>query len=552
MFTTRHSRAAPSEASSANSLNSTLRGRRPRGDPSAAGPHLARRYTRRVAAIDRTTDIDEAQASGLLDMDAAAFRVAAHEVVDIMADYLASIERFAVFPTIEPGSVGSAFSAMPPEDPEPIGQILADYRRLVEPNATAWQHPGFLAYFGTTASGPGILGEMLTAALGQNAMLWRTSPVATELEGVVVGWLREALGLPETFDGLITDTASTSSLIALGGAREAAGIEAASEGIAGREDLGRLRVYASAEAHSSIEKACMTLGLGRSSLVRIPTNDRFELRVDSLAEAIAADRAAGHRPVAIVATVGTTSSTSVDPVAAAADIAERERLWLHVDAAYAGAVAIDPMLRGPFAGWERADSIVVNPHKWLFTPLDASLLLSRRMDVVRAAFSLVPEYLRTLDRETPVRDYNEYTPQLGRRFRALKLWIQLRWFGLEGLRRRIRHHLELANTFADWIDGAPDWERLAPVPFSTVCFRYRPPGWAGDEAALDDRNAAIMDAVNRTGDVFLSHTRLAGRFTIRLSVGNLRTEERHVARAWTLLQDAAAAADVNPASSPSG
>jgi aromatic-L-amino-acid decarboxylase len=210
------------------------------------------------------------------------------------------------------------------------------------------------------------------------------------------------------------------------------------------------------------------------------------------------------------------------------------------------------MLRGPFAGWERADSIVVNPHKWLFTPLDASLLLSRRMDVVRAAFSLVPEYLRTLDRETPVRDYNEYTPQLGRRFRALKLWIQLRWFGLEGLRRRIRHHLELANTFADWIDGAPDWERLAPVPFSTVCFRYRPPGWAGDEAALDDRNAAIMDAVNRTGDVFLSHTRLAGRFTIRLSVGNLRTEERHVARAWTLLQDAAAAADVNPASSPSG
>jgi aromatic-L-amino-acid decarboxylase len=383
-------------------------------------------------------------------------------------------------------------------------------------------------------------------------MLWRTSPVATELEGVVVGWLREALGLPETFDGLITDTASTSSLIALGGAREAAGIEAASEGIAGREDLGRLRVYASAEAHSSIEKACMTLGLGRSSLVRIPTNDRFELRVDSLAEAIAADRAAGHRPVAIVATVGTTSSTSVDPVAAAADIAERERLWLHVDAAYAGAVAIDPMLRAPFAGWERADSIVVNPHKWLFTPLDASLLLSRRMDVVRAAFSLVPEYLRTLDRETPVRDYNEYTPQLGRRFRALKLWIQLRWFGLEGLRRRIRHHLELANTFADWIDGAPDWERLAPVPFSTVCFRYRPPGWAGDEAALDDRNAAIMDAVNRTGDVFLSHTRLAGRFTIRLSVGNLRTEERHVARAWTLLQDAAAAADVNPASSPSG
>src|SRR5215213_1418164 len=485
MFTTRHSRAAPSEASSANSLNSTLRGRRPRGDPSAAGPHLARRYTRRVAAIDRTTDIDEAQASGLLDMDAAAFRVAAHEVVDIMADYLASIERFAVFPTIEPGSVGSAFSATPPEDPEPIGQILADYRRLVEPNATAWQHPGFLAYFGTTASGPGILGEMLTAALGQNAMLWRTSPVATELEGVVVGWLREALGLPETFDGLITDTASTSSLIALGGAREAAGIEAASEGIAGREDLGRLRVYASAEAHSSIEKACMTLGLGRASVVRIPTNDRFELRVEELEAAITRDIDAGRRPIAIVATIGTTSSTSVDPVAAMADVAERHGLWLHVDTAYAGAVAIVPGRRAAFEGWARADSVVVNPHKWLFTPLDASLLLTRRMSSLRDAFSLVPEYLRTLDRHGPVRDYNEYTPQLGRRFRALKLWVQLRWFGLDGLRRRIERHIELAQAFAEWVREDPDWELMAPVPFSTICFRW--------VRGSDDDNAAVME-----------------------------------------------------------
>jgi aromatic-L-amino-acid decarboxylase len=223
-----------------------------------------------------------------------------------------------------------------------------------------------------------------------------------------------------------------------------------------------------------------------------------------------------------------------------ADIAEREQLWLHVDAAYAGAVAIDPDLREPFAGWERADSIVINPHKWLFTPLDASLLLTRRMETLRAAFSLVPEYLRTLDRETPVRDYTEYTPQLGRRFRALKLWIQLRWFGLEGLRRRIRHHLELARSFAAWIDADPDWERLAPVPFSTVCFRHRPRDWTGDDAALDERNAAIMDAVNRTGEVFLSHTRLAGRFTIRLAVGNLRTESRHVERAWELLRLAAA------------
>jgi aromatic-L-amino-acid decarboxylase len=274
-------------------------------------------------------------------------------------------------------------------------------------------------------------------------------------------------------------------------------------------------------------------------------NERFELVPDALAGAIASDRVAGRTPIAIVATLGTTSSTSVDPIAEVAEIAERERLWLHVDAAYAGVVAMLPDRRGPFAGWERADSIVVNPHKWLFTPLDASLLLTRRMDQLRAAFSLVPEYLRTLDRDAPVRDYNEYTPQLGRRFRALKLWIQLRWFGLDGLRQRILRHLELAADFAAAVEADPDWEVLAPVPFSTVCFRWHPasladrsdePGIAG---RLDDANAAIMDAVNRSGEVFLSHTRLAGRFTIRLAIGNLRTEARHVERAWTLLRAAA-------------
>jgi aromatic-L-amino-acid decarboxylase len=244
-----------------------------------------------------------------------------------------------------------------------------------------------------------------------------------------------------------------------------------------------------------------------------------------------------------VATVGTTSSTSVDPVAHIADIAGREGLWLHVDAAYAGAVAIDPGLRAPFRGWERADSIVVNPHKWLWTPVDASLLLSRRLDVIRDAFSLVPEYLRTVDSigDGTERNFNEYTPQLGRRFRALKLWILLRWFGLDGLRARIRHHLALAAEVAQWVDAAPDWERLAPVPFSTVCFRHVPAVLAGDEAALDIHNAAVMEAVNRSGDAFLSHTKLRGRFTIRLAIGNLRTERRHVERAWELLRQSATA-----------
>jgi aromatic-L-amino-acid decarboxylase len=495
--------------------------------------------------MTRPTDID-ADAL-LLDMDAADFRAAAHAVVDIMADYLETIETRSVFPGIEPGSLRPLFPASAPDHPEPLERILADYGRLIEPNATHWQHPGFMAYFATTASGAGILGEMLTAAIGQNAMLWRTSPIGTELEEVVVDWLRQALGLPEGFDGLLTDTASTSTLIALAATRQAAGTDAAARGLAGRDDLGPgLRVYASAEAHSSVDKACMTLGLGRSSLVRIPTNDRFEMIPGSLAEAIAADRAAGLRPIAVVATVGTTSSTSVDPVAAIAEIARRESLWLHVDSAYAGVVAMLPDRRAPFEGWELADSIVVNPHKWLFTPLDASLLLTRRMADLRDAFSLVPEYLQTLDRVNPVRDYNEYTPQLGRRFRSLKLWIQLRWFGLDGIRRRIERHLEMAAAFASTVDADPDWERLAPVPFSTVCFRWRPVGLAArareaDVAEhLDTANAAIMDAVNRTGEVFLSHTRLGGVFTIRLAIGNLRTEARHVERAWELLRAAAA------------
>ena len=496
--------------------------------------------------------LDPAQTEGVTDLDPEAFRAAAHAVVDRIADYLTSIESFAVFPAVEPGSLAPRFPAAPPETPEALEVILDDYRRLVEPNATQWQHPGFLAYFATTASGAGILGEFLTAALGQNPMLWRTSPIGTELEMVVVGWLRQALGLPDAFDGFLTDTASTSSLIALAGAREAAGLAASADGLGQHPELGRPRVYASAEAHSSIDKACMTLGLGRAALVRVAVNERYEMDAAALAAAIAADRAAGALPVAVVATVGTTSSTSVDPVAAIADVAEREGLWLHVDAAYAGPVALLPERRGPFSGWERADSIVINPHKWLFTPLDASLLLCRRMDALRSAFSLVPEYLRTLDRDAPVRDVNEYTPQLGRRFRALKLWIQLRWFGLDGLRRRIRRHLELAEAFAGWVDGSEDWERLAPVPFSTVCFRWRPRSFVGleEEPAvarwLDEANAAVMDAVNRSGEVFLSHTRLRDRFTIRVAVGNLRTEERHVRRAWELLRQAAAAVGPPP------
>ena len=323
-------------------------------------------------------------------------------------------------------------------------------------------------------------------------------------------------------------------------------MHASARGIAGRVEVPRLRVYASEEAHSSIEKACMTLGLGREALVRVETDDSLAMDVTALAEAIAEDRAAGMRPIAIVATLGTTSSTAIDPVAEIAAIAGREGLWLHVDAAYGGAAAIVPERRGPFAGWERADSIVVNPHKWLFTPLDASLLLSRRMPMLRSAFSLVPEYLRTLDRAAPVHDFNEYTPTLGRRFRALKLWFVLRYFGLDGIRRRLDAHCAWASELAAAVEADPDFELLAPVPFSTVCLRARPRDLAAREedpevrADLDDLNARLLEAANATGEIFLSHTRLRDRFTIRVAIGSLHTTRDDVLRAWEILRTEAA------------
>ncbi len=475
--------------------------------------------------------LDPAQLAGHGDMDVEAFRRAAHEVADLMADYLATVEERPVLPHVAPGDIRARLPATAPSGPEPLDRILADYRAFIEPNITHWQHPGFFAYFPTTASGPGILGEMLMSTLVANAMLWRTSPAATELEEVTVGWLREALGLPTSFDGLFTDTASTSSLAALAAARQLATGDAAAAGLYGAP----LRIYASAEAHSSIEKAGMILGLGRAGVRRIAVDDAYAMDPAALAAAIAEDRAAGIRPAAIVATVGTTGSNAIDPADAIADIAAREGVWLHVDAAYAGVVALLPHRRAPFAGWECADSIVVNPHKWLFTPLDCSLLLSRRLTVLRDALSLVPEYLRTTDRAA-VHDFNEYQPQLGRRFRALKIWFVIRYFGLDGLRARIADHLEQAARFAAWVDAEPAAERLAPVPFATVCFRWHPPG-LDDDVILDRLNERLMERLNGTGEVFISHTRLRGRFTLRVALGNLRTEPRHLERLWALVRE---------------
>jgi len=472
------------------------------------------------------------------DLSPELFREAARAVADVMADYLRDVERYPVLPAVRPGELRAKLDGPAPEHPEPLGLILDDYRALVEPNITHWQHPGFLAYFASSGSAPGILAEMLMATVTANAMLWRTSPVATELEGVVVDWLRDGFGLPADYDGLLTDTASTSSLIALAAARETARPGAAADGLAGGPPL---RVYASAEAHSSVDKAAMILGLGRAGVVRVSTDTDYRMDVGALEDAIAQDRAAGLQPCAIVSTIGTTGSTSVDPTERLADIAAREGVWLHVDAAYAGAAALISESRPLFAGWERADSIVVNPHKWLFTPLDCSLLLSRRMEQLRASFSMVPEYLRTVGESTSGRDYNEYQPQLGRRFRALKLWFLLRAFGLSGLRERVRWHNEAALALAARVDAEAEAERMAPVPFSTVCLRWRPDRFRGRESepdvagTLDTLNERLMDAVNADGRVFLSHTRLSGRFTIRIAINHLRTEQRHLDACWQLI-----------------
>ncbi|HLU24399.1 MAG TPA: pyridoxal-dependent decarboxylase [Longimicrobiales bacterium] len=468
------------------------------------------------------------------DMDPDTFRRYGHAVIDRIAEYLAHPERWPVLARTAPGELRAGLPATPPAEPEPFDAMLEDFDRLILPATTHWNHPGFFAYFAVSSPAVGILAETLAAALNVNAMLWRTGPAATELEQIALDWLRQLLGLPAGLTGVINDTASSSTLYALAAAREAAAdLHIREHGLAGRADVPRMRVYCSEEAHSSVDKAVLTLGLGLDGTRRIPTDDAFRLDTAALEDAIAEDRAAGIRPLAVVATVGTTSTTAIDPVPQIAGICERESLWLHVDAAYGGAAAVIPEMRHVLDGCERADSIVVNPHKWLFVPIDCSALYTRRPDVLRRAFSLVPEYLSVPEHEAAAMNLMDYGVSLGRRFRALKLWFTLRYFGVTGLADRLREHIRLARLFADRVDASPLFERLAPVTFSVVVFRYRPDGISEDEA--DALNARLLERLNATGEVFLSHTRVRGRFALRLAVGNLRTTQAHVERAWTLV-----------------
>ncbi len=448
-------------------------------------------------------------------------REALHRASDWVAEYIRDPRRYPVLSRARPGELLGRLPASPPEVGEPLHRLLDDFEELVVPGITHWNHPRFFAYFAITGSAPGILAELLCAALNVNAMLWRTSPAATELEEVATSWVREAIGLPLGFFGLIADTASSSTLFALAAAREReSGGATRRAGV-----LPGLRVYLSAEAHSSVEKAAVILGIGGDNCVRIPVDAEFRMRPGALGEAIARDRAAGLRPLAVVGTVGTTSTTSIDPIGELADVAAREGLWLHIDAAYGGAAAVVPEMRWVLDGCDRADSLVVNPHKWLFTPVDCSVLLIRHPGWLRAATSLSPHYLTTAEDGAAI-NLMDYGYPLGRRFRALKLWFTLRALGLAGARAAIRNHVEWAQELRRRLEADPEWEVLAPSPFSTVVFRFR---------GSDEDNAAIEETVNQSGEAFISHTSVEGRYALRVAVGNLRTTFDDVMAVYQLL-----------------
>ncbi len=420
------------------------------------------------------------------------------------ARYLDRVGDLPVLAQVQPGEIRRRLPAGPPDDPEPFEAVLRDLDEVLLPGITHWQHPRYFAYFATSSSEPAILAELLAATLNSVAFLWRTSPAATELEAVVLDWTAQLLGLPGGWHGHIEDTASTSTLAAL---------------IAARTLTGRDTVVCSEQAHSSVEKAARMLGM---RLRKVPCDEEFRMRADAIGDL--ADVAAA------VATVGTTASTAVDPVPAIAEACERGGSWLHVDAAYAGAAMVCPEFRWAFEGVERADSLVVNAHKWMLTPMDCSLFWSRRPADLRAAFSLIPEYLRTPDAEDAL-SLSEYGPALGRRFRALKLWAVLRCVGASGLRDHIRRGVALAERFEGWVAEDSDWELCAPRGFSVVCFRRR-----GD----DERNQELARRVNATGEIFISGTVLSGRYVLRLAVGQMSTREEDVEQAWEVLRREAA------------
>jgi aromatic-L-amino-acid decarboxylase len=462
------------------------------------------------------------------------FRSSGHRFVDWIADYYDNIEKFPVLSRLEPGDVKQLVPAVPPARGEDMEDIFRDFERIIVPGIAHWQHPGWFAYFPANNSPASVLGELLTAGIGAQCMVWQTSPAAAELEEVVLDWLRQMIGLPAGFTGVIQDTASTATLCALLSARErATGFESNESGF-----RVPLTVYASDEAHSSVDKGIKIAGYGKRNFRRVPTDERFALVPEKLDEALAKDKEAGLVPACVVATVGTTSSGAVDPLRPIGEICRRHGVWLHVDAAWAGTAALVPEKRWILDGAEMADSFVFNPHKWMVTNFDCSAYFVREPEALVRTFEIHPEYLKT-GVDAKVKNYRDWGIQLGRRFRALKLWFVVRSHGVEGLQAMVREHLRLAALVKDWIEADARFELLAPVDLALVCFRLND---GRDEAALDVLNRRLLDRVNAAGPVFLSHTTLGGKFTIRLVVGQRTTEERHVRGAWDIIS--AAAADV--------
>ncbi|MFC1556173.1 pyridoxal phosphate-dependent decarboxylase family protein [candidate division KSB1 bacterium] len=473
-------------------------------------------------------------ASNLGDMPVEDFRKHGYEMIDWICSYLNGIENYPVLSKCKPGDVKNALPGSAPESGEPYEEILKMFNDVVMPGVTHWNHPAFFAYFSISSSAPAMLGEMLSNALNVNGMLWKTSPSATELEELVSDWLRKMLHLPEGFSGMIVDTASISSLYALTAARERLDdLNIRLKGFPTGENAQPLCIYCSDQAHSSIDKAAITLGFGLENIRRIESDDKFIMRADLLENAIKKDIEDGRRPVAVVATIGTTSTTSIDPVPEIGRICKKYNIWLHVDGAYGGIASIIPEYKDLMNGFEYVDSYVTNPHKWLFVPIDTSMFYFRDKDLLKQAFSMVPEYLTTKESDV-VTDYMNYGVQLGRRFRSIKLWFVLNYFGRSGIINRLRESIRLGQLFASLAEESPDFEIMAPVPFSTSCFRYNP--GINDENEIERMNSELMDRVNSTGKIYISHTKLKGKYSLRFAVGNIRTTEDHIRNAWEIIQ----------------
>ena len=468
-------------------------------------------------------------------MDIDEFRRTAHELVDWMADYVRDIEARPVCAQVAPGAILAQLPREPPVVGDSFAEIFSDFEKVILPGMTHWQHPSFFAYFPANSSPPSVLAEMITATLGAQCMSWETSPAATELEQRMMEWLGSMIGLPSEFEGVIQDSASTATLCAILSARERATEWRINEcGLRSENDM---VVYGSTECHSSIEKAVKIAGLGRSNFHKIAVDENFGLDPQALADAIEADKLAGRQPICVVVALGSTSSSAIDPLMSVSKICHRQNLWLHVDAAWAGAVLIDPDFRWMIEGVERADSFVFNPHKWLFTNFDCSAYFVRSPETLLKTLAILPEYLKSQGGDE-VRNYRDWGVPLGRRFRALKLWFVIRTYGVNRLRAMIRAHVDLAQTLAALIDMEEDFERLAPTPLALVCFRYRPrsldPG-----LELDTLNEKLVAKINSGGKAYLTHTRLAGIYAVRISIGQTTTERRHVEGLWKLIKSTA-------------